>query len=205
MQPEPERCGVCIVRVVRQASGLRITLTMRSDVEDASTETQHKTTDVAQAVEAVRNFILGLNHRNGDLAGDGGVTAFRQTRRVAGFGSIAAVGKSLEMVLNAGFSAVPPIDNENSRAQLIQTEDLDPAEQTLIRPTVAIQPESGLHCGRARLPADVGRSSAGARGGGGGPPRCYGGAVAGGSQGPSVNSRVRASRASMPHLPAVDR
>src|SRR5690348_5776876 len=65
MQPEPERCGVCIVRVVRQASGLRITLTMRSDVEDASTETQHKTTDVAQAVEAVRNFILGLNHRNG--------------------------------------------------------------------------------------------------------------------------------------------
>ena len=138
MQPEPERCGVCIVRVVRQASGLRITLTMRSDVEDASTETQHQTTDVAQAVEAVRNFILGLNHRNGDLAGDGGVTAFRQTRRVAGFGSIAAVGKSLEMVLNAGFSAVPPIDNENSRAQLIQTEDLDPAEQTLIRPTVSI-------------------------------------------------------------------
>jgi hypothetical protein len=120
MRPEPERCGVCIVRVVRQASGLRITLTMRSDVEDASTETQHKTTDVAQAVEAVRNFILGLNHRSGDLAGDGGVTAFRQTRRVAGFGSIAAVGKSLEMVLNAGFSAVPPIDNENSRAQLIR-------------------------------------------------------------------------------------
>ena len=138
MQPEPERCGVCIVRVVRQASGLRITLTMRSDVEDASTEIQHKTTDVAQAVEVVRNFILGLDHRNGDLAGDGGVTAFRQTRRVAGFGSIAAVGKSLEMVLNAGFSAVPPIDNENSRAQLIQTEDLDPAAQTLIRPTVSI-------------------------------------------------------------------
>ena len=33
----------------------------------------------------------------------------------------------------------------------------------------------------------------------------YGGAVAGGSQGWPVNSRVRASRASMPHLPAVDR
>ena len=71
---------------------------------------------------------------------------------------------------------------------------------------VAIQPESGLHCGRARLPADAGcaRRRVGGRGGGG-PPRCYGGAVAGGSQGPSVNSWVRASRASMPHLPAVDR
>src|SRR6266702_3452471 len=33
----------------------------------------------------------------------------------------------------------------------------------------------------------------------------YGGAVAGGSQGWPVNSRVRASSASMPHLPAVDR
>ncbi len=33
----------------------------------------------------------------------------------------------------------------------------------------------------------------------------YGGAVAGGSQGPSVNSWVRASSASMRHLAAVDR
>ena len=40
---------------------------------------------------------------------------------------------------------------------------------------------------------------------GGGPLRCYGGAVAGGSQGPSVNSRVRASRAPVPHLAVVDR
>ncbi len=72
---------------------------------------------------------------------------------------------------------------------------------------VAIQPESGPSLRTPRLPADVSwvRSSAGARGGGGGPPRGYGGAVAGGSQGPSVNSRVRASRVSMPHLAAVDR
>jgi hypothetical protein len=39
----------------------------------------------------------------------------------------------------------------------------------------------------------------------GGPLRCYGGATAGGSQGPSVNSMVRASRALMPHLAVVDR
>src|ERR1035441_7771853 len=73
---------------------------------------------------------------------------------------------------------------------------------------VAIQPESAGRdagcCLRAcwmagwcwmRLPG-------GARVADGGPLRGYGGAVAGGSQGPSVNSRVRASRASMPHFPA---
>lgn len=138
MQPEPERCGVCIVRVVRQASGLRITVTQRSDVDDASTETRHTTTDVARAVEAVREFILGLDHRIGDLAGDVGVTAFLQTHRVAGFGSIAAVGKSLEMLLNARFSATEPIAGEHARAQLIQTEDLDPGSHFLVRPTVSI-------------------------------------------------------------------
>jgi hypothetical protein len=48
------------------------------------------------------------------------------------------VGKSLEMVLNAGFSAVPPIVGVNARAQLIQTEDLDPGSHFLIRPTISI-------------------------------------------------------------------
>jgi Pvc16 N-terminal domain len=57
---------------------------------------------------------------------------------VAGFGSIAAVGKSLEIVLNAGFTAVPPITGEIARAQLIQTEDLDPGSHFLIRPTISI-------------------------------------------------------------------
>jgi len=169
MQPEPERCGVCIVRVVRQASGLRITLTQRSDVDDPSTETRRSTTDVARAVEAVRNFILGLDHRIGDLAGDVGVTAFRQTRRVAGFGSIAAVGKSLEMLLNARFSAVEPIAGENARAQLIQTEDLDPGSHFLVRPTVSILlyrvdfnktmraswSAAGATDGKAHLPVDL--------------------------------------------------
>jgi hypothetical protein len=63
MQPEPERCGVCIVRVVRQATGLIITLTVRPDVDDASTQSERTITDVAQAVEAVRNFILGQDPR----------------------------------------------------------------------------------------------------------------------------------------------
>lgn len=41
-------------------------------------------------------------------------------------------------MLEAGFSAVAPIDGETARAQLIQTEDLDPNSQFLIRPTVSI-------------------------------------------------------------------
>ena len=66
MQSEPERCGVCIVRVVRQASGLRITLTQRPDVDDASTQTQRTLTDVAETVDAVRDFILALDQRTED-------------------------------------------------------------------------------------------------------------------------------------------
>lgn len=66
------------------------------------------------------------------------MTGLGHARRVAGFASIAAVGKSLELVLEAGFSAVEPIDGETARAQLIQTEDLDPNSQFLIRPTVSI-------------------------------------------------------------------
>ncbi|HEU5387303.1 MAG TPA: Pvc16 family protein [Streptosporangiaceae bacterium] len=169
MQSEPERCGVCIVRVVRQASSLRITLTMRSDIDDASTETRQRMTDAAMAVETVRNFILGLDRQTGDLTGDVGVTSLRQTRRVAGFGSIAAVGKSLEMVLNARFAAVEPIVSENAHAQLIQTEDLDPGSHFLIRPTMSILlyrvdfnktmraswSAVGATDGRAHLPVDL--------------------------------------------------
>jgi hypothetical protein len=57
---------------------------------------------------------------------------------VAGFGSIAAVGKSLEMVLNAGFSAIPPIAGVTARALLIQSEDLDPGSPVLIRPVLSL-------------------------------------------------------------------
>lgn len=72
MQPEPERCGVCIVRVVRQNIGLLITLTERPDVDDASTQTQCTLTDVAQAVDAIRTFVLDVARQVNDLRGDGG-------------------------------------------------------------------------------------------------------------------------------------
>ena len=79
------------------------------------------------------------------------------------------------------------------------------------RADVAIQPESGLQvlaavwraCEMARWAGYVCQRVFVVRAGGSFP--CYGGAAAGGSQGPSVNSRVSASRASMRHLPAVDR
>lgn len=142
---------------------------MRSDIDDASTETRQRMTDAAMAVETVRNFILGLDRQTGDLTGDVGVTSLRQTRRVAGFGSIAAVGKSLEMVLNARFAAVEPIVSENAHAQLIQTEDLDPGSHFLIRPTMSILlyrvdfnktmraswSAVGATDGRAHLPVDL--------------------------------------------------
>jgi hypothetical protein len=67
MQPEPERCGVCIVRVVRQGTGLMITLTERPNVDDASTQHQRTLTDVAQVVEAIRTFILDVARQVSDL------------------------------------------------------------------------------------------------------------------------------------------
>lgn len=141
MEPELERCGVCIVRVVRQATGLVITLTERRDVEDASSQTQRTLTDVTQAVDAVRTFMLDVARHADELPGQTGdvwVTGLGQARRVAGFGSIAAVGMSLRMMLNAGFSAVEPIAGENSQAQLIQTENLQPGSPFLVRPSVSI-------------------------------------------------------------------
>jgi hypothetical protein len=67
MQSEPELCGVCIVRVVRQESGLMITLTERTDVHDTSTQHRHTMTDVAQALEAIRTFILDVARQVNDL------------------------------------------------------------------------------------------------------------------------------------------
>jgi hypothetical protein len=67
MQSEPERYGVCIVRVVRQESGLVITLTERTDVNDASTQHRHTMTDVAHALEAIRIFILDVARQVNDL------------------------------------------------------------------------------------------------------------------------------------------
>lgn len=48
------------------------------------------------------------------------------------------MGKSLEMVLNAGFSTIPPIAGVTARALLIQSEDLDPGSPVLIRPVLSL-------------------------------------------------------------------
>ena len=45
---------------------------------------------------------------------------------MAGYGSIAAVGKSLERMLNAAFADRQPVNGRNSRAILIRTDDLKP-------------------------------------------------------------------------------
>ena len=72
-------------------------------------------------------------------------------------------------MLGAGFAAAEPIDGATSRAQLIQTEDLDPGGSVLVRPTVSILlyrvdfnktvragwSSAGSVDGRAHLPLDL--------------------------------------------------
>lgn len=91
---------------------------------------------------------------------------------MAGFPSVAAVGKSIEAVLNAGYASEQPVDVlEPTQAVLIQTEDLDPAnEQSQIaRPGLSILlyrvdfsktmragwSAVGQRDGRAHLPLDL--------------------------------------------------
>lgn len=59
---------------------------------------------------------------------------------MAGFRSIAAVGRSIEAVLNAAYAAEEPIDPADpTRAVLIQTDDLDLGSTSLIvRPALSI-------------------------------------------------------------------
>lgn len=52
--------------------------------------------------------------------------------RMAGFGGVAAVGKSLERLLNLAFADQQPIAGEQTRAVLIRTDDLDLNQNTLI-------------------------------------------------------------------------
>lgn len=89
---------------------------------------------------------------------------------MAGFRSVAAVGKSLEALLNSAFTAEEPVDTEATRAVLIQTDDLDLAATSLIvRPAVSILlyrvdfnktmraswSSIGAVDGRAHLPLDL--------------------------------------------------
>jgi hypothetical protein len=57
MRSSSESQGVCIVRVTRQSTGLLLTLTARTDVENASTQSETRTTDVDDGLAAVRRFV----------------------------------------------------------------------------------------------------------------------------------------------------
>jgi Pvc16 N-terminal domain len=88
---------------------------------------------------------------------------------MAGFGSIAAVGKSIEMVLNAAYAASEPVDTAQTRAVLIQTDDLEVTASTIVRPGLSILlyrvdfnktmraswSATGQVEGRAHLPLDL--------------------------------------------------
>lgn len=59
--------------------------------------------------------------------------------RMAGFRGIAAVGVSIEAVLNSAFGEQQPIENESTRAVLIQTDDLDlGAGSRIVRPALSL-------------------------------------------------------------------
>jgi hypothetical protein len=57
MRSSSESRGVCIVRVTRQSTGLLLTLTVRVDVENMSTQSETSTTDVDEALATVRRFV----------------------------------------------------------------------------------------------------------------------------------------------------
>lgn len=57
---------------------------------------------------------------------------------MAGFGGIAAVGKSIELLLNAGYAAVQPVDGATTTARLVRTEDLDPPAPSITRPGLSV-------------------------------------------------------------------
>jgi hypothetical protein len=57
---------------------------------------------------------------------------------MAGFGGIASVGKSIELVLNTGFQAVQPVDGELTQAILVRTDDIDPPAMAVPRPGLSI-------------------------------------------------------------------
>jgi Pvc16 N-terminal domain len=90
---------------------------------------------------------------------------------MAGFRSVAAVGRSIEAVLNAAYTAEQPTDDTQTHAVLVQTEDLEPnAGNPLIsRPALSILlyrvdfnkttragwSSIGSRDGRAHLPLDL--------------------------------------------------
>lgn len=57
---------------------------------------------------------------------------------MAGFGAIAAVGKSIETVLNAGYAVAQPSPSGPTLARLVQTDDLAEPDQKIQRPGLSL-------------------------------------------------------------------
>ncbi|MFJ2235191.1 hypothetical protein [Streptomyces sp. NPDC087859] len=57
MRHEPNRTGVCLIRVEVQGGGVLVTVRQNPDIEQASTERVLTFPDVESAVEAVREFL----------------------------------------------------------------------------------------------------------------------------------------------------
>ncbi|MET7970986.1 DUF4255 domain-containing protein [Micromonospora sp. NPDC005305] len=88
---------------------------------------------------------------------------------MAGFRSIAAVGKSIEFALAAGFAAEEPVRTHATQVRLVRTEDFDTASSTLVRPALSVLlyrvdlnktmraswSSVGAVDGRAHLPVDL--------------------------------------------------
>lgn len=101
---------------------------------------------------------------------DVAVTGMLHTVGMAGFRGVAAVGRSVEAVLNAAYAVEEPTEGGQSRAVLIQTEDLEfetntrisrPAMSILLyrvdfnKTTRAAWSSVGSRDGRAHLPLDL--------------------------------------------------
>jgi Pvc16 N-terminal domain len=88
---------------------------------------------------------------------------------MAGFGAIAAVGKSIETVLNAGYAVAQPTSSGPTVARLVQTDDLAQPDQKIQRPGLSLLlyrvdfsktmratwADVGARDGRSHLPLDL--------------------------------------------------
>jgi hypothetical protein len=88
---------------------------------------------------------------------------------MAGFGAISAVGKSIETVLNAGYTLVQPVPSDQTVARLVQTDDLAEPDQKIYKPGLSLLlyrvdfsktlratwADIGTRDGRSHLPLDL--------------------------------------------------
>lgn len=63
MPSRPAPTGVCIVRVEPHGQGLRLTVTVNSDITQRSTEKPYNFTEVGDALAAVEDFLVEYARR----------------------------------------------------------------------------------------------------------------------------------------------